>query len=653
MNSPFKFLDPFGRDDNAMFFGREDEVERLYDLVLETDLLLVYGASGTGKTSIIECGLANTFPATDWFELMVRRGSDINAALDRRIRDAALTNHKIADDATCVEALRSLYLDFVRPIYLIFDQFEELLILGSKDEQDTFYAAVAAILASKVSCKVVIILREEYLAELHRFETVLPMLFDKRLRIEPMRSHGVEDVIIKMTGGAGITLEHGRDTARAIISQIEEPRVGIQLAYLQVYLDRLYQHARRSSDGTVLLTDAAVAETGKLGDILVDFLDDRTGAIQSELRKGYPGIAPGAVRSLLENFVSPDGTKQPITENELTERLKTTAPWLDVALNDLVTSRILRLDDDRYELAHDSLAGRISESRSAERKDLQVVQKLVRDGLSAWKETRTPLSAEELARVKRCRNQQPLHGGGSLDLTGEEEQLIRRSTWRQRRRQLTMLGGLTTVSLLLLVCVVLIIVEGSDVEDAAIATTNEVDWLATNAFLVLGNVPPDDNVKALRQDLLDSEARINQRQEKETDVIYSGEDEFWQRLRDIDQALFEEDEVHALSLAEDLLKRVAAKRENYGDMRWRVRRKAVLWRLIWAAPDSRTAELLKKLVDTVTVPPADAEESRVNFDNDRIDACEYLRNIGSSSPNCRGVPLNRFTPWSNRPVPEH
>jgi MoxR-like ATPase len=67
VNSPFKFLDAYTIDDRQAFFGREEEVAALYDMVTRNRLILVYGQSGTGKTSLIQCGLAARFDATDWY----------------------------------------------------------------------------------------------------------------------------------------------------------------------------------------------------------------------------------------------------------------------------------------------------------------------------------------------------------------------------------------------------------------------------------------------------------------------------------------------------------------------------------------------------------------------------------------------------------
>ena len=74
VQSPFKFLDAYNKEDKDIFFGRDEEVEQLYELVFQSNLTLVYGQSGTGKTSLVQCGLANRFAASDWFNVYIRRG---------------------------------------------------------------------------------------------------------------------------------------------------------------------------------------------------------------------------------------------------------------------------------------------------------------------------------------------------------------------------------------------------------------------------------------------------------------------------------------------------------------------------------------------------------------------------------------------------
>ena len=118
MKSPFKFLDSYTREDKDIFFGREREVEELYQKVFDGRILLVYGISGTGKTSLINCGLANKFEDSDWLHIGVRRGKNINQSLKEEIHKASFTGLK--NGISIGEAIQSVYLDHFKPVYLGF-----------------------------------------------------------------------------------------------------------------------------------------------------------------------------------------------------------------------------------------------------------------------------------------------------------------------------------------------------------------------------------------------------------------------------------------------------------------------------------------------------------------------------------------------------
>src|SRR6185295_206148 len=89
-NTPFKFLDSYTSDDRDIFFGSEKEIEELYYKILDGRLLIVYGSSGTGKTSLIQCGLAGKFDEADWMPVIVRRAENINESLKKTLQGLAL-----------------------------------------------------------------------------------------------------------------------------------------------------------------------------------------------------------------------------------------------------------------------------------------------------------------------------------------------------------------------------------------------------------------------------------------------------------------------------------------------------------------------------------------------------------------------------------
>ena len=81
MSNPFKFLDAYSPQDKDIFFGRDREVELLADLIDSSKLVLVYGKSGVGKTSLIQCGLSKYYNKENSKCLFIRRSSNINHSL--------------------------------------------------------------------------------------------------------------------------------------------------------------------------------------------------------------------------------------------------------------------------------------------------------------------------------------------------------------------------------------------------------------------------------------------------------------------------------------------------------------------------------------------------------------------------------------------
>ncbi|MBV7255852.1 ATP-binding protein [Pacificimonas sp. WHA3] len=575
--SPFKFLDAYERTDQDIFFGREEEIARLYRMIGESRVVLVYGESGTGKTSLIQCGLATRLSDTDCFQLFVRRGDDINAALAREIRAEADT--PIPPEMSPVDALKSLFLDHLRPMYLIFDQFEELFILGSRDEQEAFFATVADILASDVSCKMIFSLREEYLAQLYRFEEVVPNLFNKRLRVEAMSPGNIEKVITGTTTASDIALERGDETARRIADKIGDERGGVQLAYLQVYLDKLYQEAAGSAGGGPLMfTDASVESTGALGDIMADFVDDRTKALQKQLATSRADMMRRGVRFLLEEFVTVEGTKLPLTRAELLARAPAFEPWLDDAIASLETSRVLRNVDGRYELAHDALAGRIAETRSAARKNALEVKKIVRDRMASAARTGVYLAPEELKAVDVSLRQLDAANQRSLLQLGPEEQaFVKKSKSKDRRRRFILWGGVVAA-----ICTILFFIMTTAAafllqEDERLFTNYSNDAISTNAYYQLLYATDQDEVWSVRRNILYQSAAANQRRDTEADTVMNPA--FWMELFEA-QAAWDSNNDDLAHEMFDVLETelVAALDENPANWDARIRYRALLSR---------------------------------------------------------------------------
>ena len=57
LENPFPGLRPFREGEEHLFFGRENQVDRMVDKLAATRFLAVVGTSGTGKSSLVNCGL--------------------------------------------------------------------------------------------------------------------------------------------------------------------------------------------------------------------------------------------------------------------------------------------------------------------------------------------------------------------------------------------------------------------------------------------------------------------------------------------------------------------------------------------------------------------------------------------------------------------
>jgi hypothetical protein len=259
-------------------------------------------------------------------------------------------------------------------------------------------------------------MREEYIAHLYDFEKQIPQLFDNRLRVEPMGFANVENVIKSSTERFDIQLDNPEETVPEIIEKISDQKSGVQLSYLQIYLDRLYREAN-TNGSTIIFDTELVNKVGSINKVLTEFLDNQTQRIQTELQRKYPSAGPKAVQLILNAFVTLDGTKKPLQKEELAIS-NVTHDQIEFCLVRLEKARILRLADNYYELSHDTIALHIAEQREGDEIALLEVEKLVQDRFDAFNRTRSLLNPKELQLIEvyeeKLKNQNKL----TLDLWG-------------------------------------------------------------------------------------------------------------------------------------------------------------------------------------------------------------------------------------------
>jgi hypothetical protein len=479
---PFKFLDSYTAEDKDIFFGREEEVDQLYQMIYQSDILLLYGASGTGKTSLIQCGLASKFQKHDWLEVFVRRHKNLNESLhkslitvggEKEVQKEASENLDWLNDIMGGEEetnvatktlsetqvfLKNIYLKHFRPIYLIFDQFEELFILGSKQEQAQFIATVQEILKVEQPVKLIFSIREEYLGSLYEFERAVPELFRKKLRIDPMNLGSVKNVVLGATSAKKSIVHINEGEAEAIAEQVfekirgKEKGLTIQLPYLQVFLDKFYRHISKdkSKNPTTEATFnlKALAEIGDIGDILRDFLDEQIVEIAKDQK-----CERKTIWKILSPFVTIDGTKEPIGIDRLDQNFPDISKSLiEHVVIALMNNRILRYieEEELYEIAHDSLALRIAEKRSDDEIALLEVRNLIKSQSMLKDEARELFSEKQLDFISPFLKRLKLNPEENKLIEESKQEVIRAEKEATRKKRMAQISVTAFIVILLI-----------------------------------------------------------------------------------------------------------------------------------------------------------------------------------------------------------
>ncbi len=94
LRNPFPGLRPFREEEDYLFFGRENQVDAMVDKLAATQFLAVVGTSGSGKSSLVNCGLRPalhgglmTRAGTSWRMAQFRPGSNPMQAMARALAE--------------------------------------------------------------------------------------------------------------------------------------------------------------------------------------------------------------------------------------------------------------------------------------------------------------------------------------------------------------------------------------------------------------------------------------------------------------------------------------------------------------------------------------------------------------------------------------
>jgi tetratricopeptide (TPR) repeat protein len=430
--SPFKFLDPYGPEDGDIYFGRKAEVAELYAKLYSAPVTVIYGESGTGKTSLIQCGLRNCIPLEDMLFVFIRITDKPNDALRQALLKAA---PQISDGGEDMDSLlRRVVRRSYKTVLLVFDQFEEFLLFQPEEVRRQFITQLAQWLEEGLNLRIMFAIRQEYFAQLTALEEILPGLYDNRLWLRRMSREQAEEVITSPCAKNGIDISP--TLVGTLLNVLNTNNQGIDLPILQVVLDSLYRHTLANSDSSLALREEAYLALGQINSILGRFLNERIATLgeQAEIAK-----------QILKTLVSSEATRRPATQQDIVSRLardfRVTLSNADstTLLETLVQERILRVDSDRhcYELRHDSLAPHVRGWMSVLEQEMEALRESLEQRFRDFQRNRRLLDTEFLAELSPYENRLTLEAPLAAFVQSSKDAL-QKETVRQQEEKATL-----------------------------------------------------------------------------------------------------------------------------------------------------------------------------------------------------------------------
>ena len=366
-SEPYKFLHWFGEEDVAIFHGRDYEIKRLVNLVETQHITILYGESGTGKTSILRAGLLPALKENGVLATYLRPLVNPFQEMEEAIRSAF--GIKKSDLSTLQEIITSK-LSEQKTLLIIFDQFEEFFIRQGADTRKEFEKVLADILAiPNKHIHFLFSLRSDYLDRLDELEDVIghdPLRF--RIRLHDLGSASASIAILEPAKDFGISLD--QTLLEKLVSDLGEG--SIAPPQLQIVCYSLWKDWVDNGKPKTGLTINRYIELGSTQEILANYLTrviDDLSQPQTLNELSLPSdaeIAQATAKAILKSMITSEKTKiavssKEITQSELIINLNAPASQIEAILHYLQNRRIVRHipDSQYYELVHEVMINQI------------------------------------------------------------------------------------------------------------------------------------------------------------------------------------------------------------------------------------------------------------------------------------------------------
>jgi len=368
---PFKGLNSFDYEDSVRFFGRNKDTDRLYDdLKKNNGLLIVAGASGTGKSSLIKAGLIPRLEKENkqfyWAYTTPERANEkegiigfifdeLNVAWELEqhglvIKDLITTFKQSINEG--IQQLQPYVSTQTKHCLLYFDQYEEIFSQNEKNIEDISHdLKLIDELARQIpSLDIVLALRNEYLGRLLDNQSLQsPIISNVASQISPDDWYAIVHEQAEFSGISFEQADNNSSLDRVIIS--EAVQTAYALPMVEFLLEQLYLKT---------IKDAAYSNT--LQFLHYEQMGGLSGAIAYRATQVLKDnkVGPILVAKLFDTFVGLNGESLPYARQVHLKKIAATEPALYELIQEFVDANLIvsvanTANEQIVKLAHDSL----------------------------------------------------------------------------------------------------------------------------------------------------------------------------------------------------------------------------------------------------------------------------------------------------------
>ncbi|MBN1598113.1 MAG: hypothetical protein JW894_07450 [Bacteroidales bacterium] len=340
--NPFPGLRAFGIEESHLFFGREGQSEVILEYLAENRFAAVTGASGSGKSSLIYCGLVPILlggfvigAGSNWRILAARPGNQPVKNLAEAIADAGIepaddnkeeveTNRNIAyallrrSSFGLVDAVSQMGLKKDENLLIIIDQFEELFRFKESrnnttttiNETEAYIKLLSnAVHQRKMPVYVVLTMRSDFVGECSQFQELTQLINDSNFLVPQMTREDFSHAVLGPVSVAGAEIDP--QLHQEILNSISEGTD--QLPVLQHSLMRTWEFWKKYNEPGTHLRLRDYEAAGKMANALSMHANEAYETLSEERKR----ICKSMFKTLTEKSSDNKGIRHPATVREI------------------------------------------------------------------------------------------------------------------------------------------------------------------------------------------------------------------------------------------------------------------------------------------------------------------------------------------------